>query len=118
MRKLGSSEDTDLSPLYAARVFWYRTDKGPWVFFVVVGLIVALFGLLLTAVFAHQDDRRNRARAIAPVVLMSEHRRQQQPEERDNQADDHKEHPWPLVGPVPKDARGVERAQVRVLRRP
>src|SRR5207302_4063188 len=64
MRYLGSSEDTDLSPLYAAGVFWYRTDKGPWVFFVVVGLIVALFGFLLTAVFAHQDERRNRARAL------------------------------------------------------
>jgi len=54
----------DLSPLYAARVFWYRTDKGPWVFVLVVGLIVALLGILLTAVFANQDERRNRAREL------------------------------------------------------
>src|SRR2546422_8150906 len=51
----------DLSPLYAARVFWYRTDKGLWVFVLVVGLLVALLGFLLTAVFANQDERRNRA---------------------------------------------------------
>src|SRR6266436_2797005 len=54
----------DLSPLYAARVFWYRTDKGPWVFVLVVGLIVTLLGFLLTAVFANQDERRNRAREL------------------------------------------------------
>src|SRR2546422_8366237 len=51
----------DLSPLYAARVFWYRTDKGLWVFVLVVGLLVALLGFLLSAVFANQDERRNRA---------------------------------------------------------
>ena len=27
-----------MSPLYAARVFWYRADKGPWVFVLVLGL--------------------------------------------------------------------------------
>src|SRR2546427_11445020 len=54
----------DLSPLYAARVFWYRTDKGLWVFVLVVGLLVALLGFLLTAVFANQDERRNRAREL------------------------------------------------------
>src|SRR5207245_4043215 len=54
----------DLSPLYAARVFWYRTDKGPWVFVLVVGLLVALLGFLLTAVFANQGERRNRAREL------------------------------------------------------
>ncbi len=64
MRKVECSEDMDLSPLYAARVFWYRTDKGPWVFVLVVGLIVALLGFLLTAVFANQDERRNRAREL------------------------------------------------------
>src|SRR5256712_13588632 len=51
----------DLIPLYAARVFWDRTDKWTWVFVLVVGLIVALLGFLLTAVFANQDERRNRA---------------------------------------------------------
>src|SRR2546422_9818442 len=56
--------DIDLSPLYAARVFWYRTDKGPWVFVLVVGLVVALLGFLLSAVFANQDERRNRAREL------------------------------------------------------
>src|SRR2546428_12363303 len=54
----------DLSPLYAARVFWYRADKGLWVFVLVVGLLVALLGFLLTAVFANQDERRNRAREL------------------------------------------------------
>ena len=64
MRKVWLSEDIDLSPLYAARVFWYRTDKGPWVFVLVVGLVVALLGFLLFAVFANQDERRNRAREL------------------------------------------------------
>src|SRR5438132_5604011 len=54
----------DLSLLYAARVFWYRADKGPWVFVLVLGLVVALLGFLLTAVFANQDERRNRAREL------------------------------------------------------
>jgi N-acetylmuramoyl-L-alanine amidase len=64
VRKVGSWEDTDLSPLYALRVFWYRADKGPWVFVLVVGLIVALLGLLLTATFTNRDERRNRAREL------------------------------------------------------
>src|SRR3989442_11439038 len=64
MRKVWLSEDIDLSPLYAARVFWYRADKGLWVFVLVVGLLVALLGFLLTAVFANQDERRNRAREL------------------------------------------------------
>ena len=64
MRKVWLSEDIDLSPLYASRVFWYRTDKGPWVFVLVVGLVVALLGFLLFAVFANQDERRNRAREL------------------------------------------------------
>ena len=64
MRKVWLSENIDLSPLYAARVFWYRTDKGPWVFVLVVGLVVALLGFLLFAVFANQDERRNRAREL------------------------------------------------------
>src|SRR5713226_3921956 len=64
VRKVESSEDMDLSPLYALRVFWYRSDKGPWVFVLVVGLIVTLLGFLLTAVFANQDERRNRAREL------------------------------------------------------
>src|SRR5437773_4093390 len=56
--------DIDLSPLYAARVFWYRADKGPWVFVLVAGLVVALLGFLLSAVFANQDERRDRAREL------------------------------------------------------
>src|SRR5712664_2347802 len=64
VRKVESSEDMDLSPLYALRVFWYRSDKGPWVFVLVVGLIAALLGFLLTAVFANQDERRDRAREL------------------------------------------------------
>src|SRR2546427_10852620 len=64
MRKVWLSEDIDLSALYAARVLWSRTDKGPWVFVLVVALVVALLGFLLFAVFANQDERRNRAREL------------------------------------------------------
>jgi hypothetical protein len=44
---------------YDARRFWYRADRGLWVFAVIVGLFIAIFGWVLNAVFAHRDDRQN-----------------------------------------------------------
>lgn len=44
---------------YGVRVFWYTFDKEPWVFALIVGLIITLFGFALQAHFAHQDDRRD-----------------------------------------------------------
>jgi len=46
----------------AVRVSWYTADKEPWVFALVIGLIIAVFGFALRAVFAHQDERRSLAR--------------------------------------------------------
>lgn len=43
------------------RFFWYRQDKEPWIFGLIIGLIVAGFGFLLQQYFAHQDDTRNLA---------------------------------------------------------
>jgi len=46
------------------RLYWYAADKEPWVFALATGLIIATFGIVLQAVFAHQDDRRNLAREV------------------------------------------------------
>lgn len=39
---------------------WYRADKEAWVFASIIGVIVAGFGFGLKAVYAYQEDRRNR----------------------------------------------------------
>ncbi len=44
------------------RLSWYVADKEPWVFALAIGLIIAAFGFVLQAVFAHKDDKRNLAR--------------------------------------------------------
>jgi spore germination cell wall hydrolase CwlJ-like protein len=44
------------------RVFWYRTDKGASVFVLAAVVVVAVLGLAMQAVFAIQDDKRNRTR--------------------------------------------------------
>jgi hypothetical protein len=43
------------------RFFWYRQDKEAWIFGLILGVIVAGFGLLLQHYFAYQDDVRNLA---------------------------------------------------------
>lgn len=43
------------------RIYWNRTDKGVLVFLSAVGLVIAIFTFALKAVFAYQDERRNRA---------------------------------------------------------
>jgi N-acetylmuramoyl-L-alanine amidase len=43
------------------RVYWYRADRTAWVFGAIVVLMLAFFAVLLHAVFAHQDERRQRA---------------------------------------------------------
>jgi len=45
------------------RIYWYRADRTAWVFGAVVALLVAFFALLVHAVFAQQDVRRERALA-------------------------------------------------------
>ena len=44
------------------RFFWYRTDKGIWVFVLILGAIITVLGFALQAVVAHRDDRRHAAR--------------------------------------------------------
>lgn len=44
------------------RVFWYRTDKGAWVFVLIVGLIVAALALAMQAVVAQRERRRDAER--------------------------------------------------------
>src|SRR3982751_6044446 len=46
------------------RIYWYRSDKGAWLFFGVAGAVVAILGLAMQAVFAIQDERRNRTREL------------------------------------------------------
>ncbi len=41
------------------RFFWYRTDKAAWVFVLGIGVIIAVLGVALKALFAYQDARRN-----------------------------------------------------------
>jgi spore germination cell wall hydrolase CwlJ-like protein len=45
-----------------ARALWDTADKEPWVFASVIGLLIAALGLVLHAVVAHKDERRNIAR--------------------------------------------------------
>ena len=45
-----------------AQVMWDATDKDPWVFAAVIGLIVAGFWLVINMVVAHRDEQRNIAR--------------------------------------------------------
>jgi N-acetylmuramoyl-L-alanine amidase len=44
------------------RVSWYVTDKEPWMFALIIGVVITIGGLALRAVFAYQDDRRDVAR--------------------------------------------------------
>ncbi len=44
---------------HTARFFWYKTDKGPLVFFCVLGLIVTTFGFLVYSIFAGEAHRQN-----------------------------------------------------------
>ena len=44
------------------RSFWYRTDKGAWVFLALAGAIITVLGFALQAVVAHRDDRRDAER--------------------------------------------------------
>jgi len=44
-----------------ARVFWYTTNKGPWIFFSVLAAVVGAFVFLMHSVFSDQVDRQNLA---------------------------------------------------------
>jgi N-acetylmuramoyl-L-alanine amidase len=44
------------------RVSWVISDKEPWVFALIIGLVVTIGGIALRAVFAYQDDKRDLAR--------------------------------------------------------
>lgn len=44
------------------RFFWYRTDKGPWLFVPIAGVIVTALGFALQAVVANRDDQRSAER--------------------------------------------------------
>jgi len=46
----------------SARLSWYVADKEPWLFALATGLIIAILGIALHAVFAHKDERRDLAR--------------------------------------------------------
>ena len=46
------------------RFFWYRADKGAWLFALFTGGVVAALFFALQAVFAYQDERRERTRAF------------------------------------------------------
>ncbi len=46
------------------RIYWYRTDRAAWVLAGIIGVFVAVFGFALSAVFAQQDARRERALAM------------------------------------------------------
>jgi len=37
---------------------WSTADKEPWVFALVIGVIAATFGIVLSAAFTHKDERR------------------------------------------------------------
>jgi len=41
------------------RLFWYTTDKGLWLFALILGLIAATFIFALQAVHAYRDEKRN-----------------------------------------------------------
>jgi len=40
------------------RFSWHSLDKEPWVFALVIGVIAATFGIVLSAAFTHKDERR------------------------------------------------------------
>src|SRR3977135_3404974 len=46
---------------YGARVSWHAWDKEPWVFALVLGLMGAVCGCALQAVYTRQDERSNLA---------------------------------------------------------
>src|SRR5438309_407628 len=46
------------------RVYWYRADKFAWMFFLVAAGVVTGLISLAYAVFAHQDEKREIARAL------------------------------------------------------
>ena len=39
------------------RFSWHSSDKEPWVFALVIGMIVTTFSIVLSAVFTHKDER-------------------------------------------------------------
>lgn len=51
-----------MSFLYRLRLYWYRADKAGLAVAVVIVLMFAAFCFMLQALFAHQDDQRNRLR--------------------------------------------------------
>src|SRR5436190_23343356 len=46
------------------RFFWYRTDKAAWFFAIFTACVVAGLAYSLQSVFAYQDARRERQRAV------------------------------------------------------
>jgi N-acetylmuramoyl-L-alanine amidase len=44
------------------RLFWYRTNKEVWLFVLAIGVVITIFGFVLHAVFADQEQRQNLAR--------------------------------------------------------
>jgi N-acetylmuramoyl-L-alanine amidase len=51
------------------RIYWYRTDKGALAFLAFTFAVLASLGLALQAVFAYQDVRRERDRAMQEASL-------------------------------------------------
>jgi spore germination cell wall hydrolase CwlJ-like protein len=43
------------------RIWWYRTDKTAWAIGLAIAALLGLFGFLMSAVKAHQDEQRERA---------------------------------------------------------
>src|SRR5882672_6919461 len=43
-------------------MFWWRTDKGPLAFALIVGVVVAALGFALLRVYAEKDERQAEAR--------------------------------------------------------
>ena len=43
------------------RLLWYRTDKEPWVFALILGAIAGIFVLTFMGVFAYQKERHTRS---------------------------------------------------------
>ena len=50
-----------MGPMLRLKLLWYRTDKEPWVFALILGAIVAVFCAIFTGVFAHQKARQSRS---------------------------------------------------------
>jgi len=51
------------------RIYWYRTDRWAWLFVAFTAAVFASLGLALQAVFAYQDVRRERERAMQEASL-------------------------------------------------